>query len=141
MHAGTGENKTSGYLVPAVGVSSTAKWKKREKYNWNKRFSIQKGHENLYKYQKDLVMQSSICKNGIKRRSDIDDEIYLVVMMSALYSVDIDIILDHISLLFRQTQLIRKLKWCHLLFIISFQMVDTDYLSWFYSHGWIYIFI
>lgn len=55
-------------------------------------------------------MQSNIFKKGIKRRSDIDDEIYLVVMMSALYSVDIDIILDHISLLFRQTQLIRKLK-------------------------------
>lgn len=50
--------------------------------------------------KKDLVMQSSICKKGTKRRSDIDDEIYLVVMMSALYPVDIDIILDYISLLF-----------------------------------------
>lgn len=53
--------------------------------------------------KKDLVMQSSICKKGTKRRSDIDDEIYLVVMMSALYPVDIDIILDYISLLFSQT--------------------------------------
>ncbi len=46
------------------------------------------------------MQQSSICKKGIQRRSDIDDEIYLVVMMSELYPVDIDIILDYISLFF-----------------------------------------
>ncbi len=96
----TGGNRAGCYLVPAVRVSTTAKRKKTEKYNWNKRFSIQKGHENLNKYQKDLVQQSSICKKGIQRRSDIDDEIYLVVMMSELYPVDIDIILDYISLFF-----------------------------------------
>lgn len=49
------------YLVSAVRVSSTAEWKNRE----NKGFSIQKGHESLYKYQENLVIHSE-CKEGIK---------------------------------------------------------------------------
>lgn len=40
--------------------------KKRQRNTTEMSFSIQKGHENLYKYQEDLVIQGSICKKGTK---------------------------------------------------------------------------
>jgi len=52
------------YLVPTVGVSSAAEWEKKEWETTETSFSIQKGHENLYKYHKGLVIQSSRCKKG-----------------------------------------------------------------------------
>lgn len=97
--------------------------KKKEWETTKTSFSIQKGHENLYKYQDDLVIQSSRCKRGIKKKvRHINDEIYLVVMMSDLYPADIDIILDGNS--YKISNYGTFSSWCYLKWWTDYLFMD-----------------
>lgn len=65
------------------------------------------------------MIQSSRCKKGIKKKvRHIDDEIYLVVMMSDLYPADIDIILDDISLMTNGTPIKSQIMALSLHYVI-----------------------
>lgn len=98
MRAGTGGKETikGRYLVPAVGVSSTAEWKKDSKIQLKRVLAFKKVMRTFTNIKRILWFRVVYVKRALKKVRHKDDEMYLVVMMSALYPADIDIILDDI---------------------------------------------